>query len=253
MAGVGAPGGILENMTMRDVRAMRLRKAWTGAALAASALVCASAGAQSMTLEQVYAQMDASAPKFASVEADLAVDRYTAVVQEHSTQSGTYALRRAGGAMEMAMHLSAGSDDPETLILYKNGEAQVYQPAQKTENVISAGANKGEFDSMLTTGFGATSKDLTANWSVSLQGTESVGGVQCAKLDLTPTQQNVKNNFSHVTVWVDLARDISLKVVMFQPDGDTRTAIYTNIRYNKPVAGSTFTLKVPAGVQVTKR
>ena len=215
--------------------------------------VCASAGAQSLTLQQVYAQMDASAPKFQSVEADLAVDRYTAVVQEHSTQSGTYALRRSGGSMEMAMHLNAGSDDPETLILYKNGEAQVYQPAQKTESVISAGANKGEFDSMLTTGFGATSKDLTANWSVTPQGLENVGSVQCAKLDLVPTQQNVKNNFSHVTVWVDLARDISLKVVMFQPDGDTRTAIYTNIRYNKPVAGSTFTLKVPAGVQVTKR
>lgn len=232
---------------------MRLRSAWTGAALAASALLCAPAGAQSMTLEQVYAQMDASAPKFQSVEAGVSVDRYTAIVQQHSTQSGSYALRRAGGSMEMAMHLSAGSDDPETLILYKNGEAQVYQPAQKTETVISAGANKGEFDSMLTTGFGANSKELTANWDVTAQGTENVGGVTCAKLDLVPKQQNVKNNFSHVTVWVDLARDLSLKVVMYQPDGDTRTAIYTNIRYNKPVAGSTFTLKVPGGVQVTRR
>jgi len=253
VAGLGAPACILESMMKRDVPAMRWRNAWTGAALAASALVCVRAGAQNMTLEQVYAQMDATAPKFASVEADVAVDRYTAVVQEHSTQAGTYALRRTRGAMEMAMHLSAGSDDPETLVLYKNGEAQVYEPAQKTETVISAGANKGEFDSMLTTGFGATSKDLTANWSVSFQGLESVEGVQCAKLDLVPTQQNVKNNFSHVTVWVDLARDISLKVVMFQPDGDTRTATYTNIRYNKPVVEKTFTLKVPGGVQVTRR
>lgn len=229
-------------------------KIWAGAAIAATALACASAAAaQIVTLQQVYAQMDASASKFQSVESDISVDRYVAIVQEHSTQSGSYALRRAGGSLEMAMHLGAGSDDPEQFILYKNGEAEVYQPAQKAETVVSAGANRGEFDSMLTTGFGASSKDLMTNWDVTFQGMEAVGGVQCAKLDLVPKQQNVKNNFSHVTVWVDPAQDISLKVVMFQPDGDTRTATYTNIRYNKPANEKTFTLKVPSGVQVTHR
>jgi outer membrane lipoprotein-sorting protein len=239
---------------MRDLPAMRHSRSWTRAAWAATALVCASAAsAQSVTLEQVYAQMDGSAAKFESVASDIAVDRYVAIVQDHSTQAGTYALRRAGGSMEMAMHLSAGSDDPETLILYKNGEAEVYQPAQKTETVISAGSNRGEFDSMLTTGFGASSKDLTANWEVTFQGMEAVGGVNCAKLDLVSKQQSVKNNFSHITVWLDPARDISLKVVMYQPDGDARTATYTNIVYNKPVPEKTFTLKVPSGVQVTRR
>ncbi|HTW48823.1 MAG TPA: outer membrane lipoprotein-sorting protein [Acidobacteriaceae bacterium] len=205
-----------------------------------------------MTTEQV-AQMDAAAAKFQSVEADISVDRYTAIVQEHSTQKGTTAFQRKGGSMEMAMHLSAGSDDPETFVVYKNGEADVYYPSQKAETVISAGANRGEFDSMLTTGFGASSKDLAANWDVNFQGMETVDGVPCAKLDLVSKQQNVRNNFSHVTVWVDLARDVSLKVEMFQPDGDTRTATYTNIRYNKPVPEKTFTLKVPSGTQVTKR
>jgi outer membrane lipoprotein-sorting protein len=233
---------------------MKSRRIWTQAALAATALACASAaGAQNLKLDDVYKQMDESAAKFQSVESDISVDRYTAIVQEHSTQTGTYALRRARGSMEMAMHLSKGSDDPETIILYKNGEADVYQPAQKTETVLSAGANRGEFDSMLTTGFGASSKDLAANWDVNFQGMEGVGDVQCAKLDLVSKQQNVRNNFSHVTVWVDLTRDISLKVVMVQPDGDTRTATYSNIRYNQPVAEKTFKLDLPSGVQVTHR
>jgi outer membrane lipoprotein-sorting protein len=239
---------------MMGLPAMRNRRTWTPAALAATALACASAaGAQNMTPQQVYAQMDASAEKFSSLEADISVDRYTAIVQEHSTQAGTTAFRRTGGSMEMAMHLSAGSDDPETLILYKNGELDVYQPAQKTETVLSAGANRGEIDSMLTTGFGASSKDLTATWDVNFQGMETVGGVNCAKLDLVPKQQNVKNNFSHETVWIDPTRDVSLKQIIYQPDGDTRTATYTNLRYNTQVPEKTFTLKVPSGVQVTHR
>jgi outer membrane lipoprotein-sorting protein len=222
--------------------------------MAAVVLLCAStACAQNMSLQDVYTQMDQAAAKFQSVEAEISVDRYTKIVQEHSTQSGTTAFERAGGTIEMAMHLRAGSDDPETIILYKNGEADVYQPAQKTETVLSAGANRSEFDSMLTTGIGASSKDLQANWEVNFQGMEVVGGVSCAKLDLVPKQQNVKNNFSHETVWVDLTRDLSLKQILFQPDGDTRTATYTNVRYNKPVTEKTFTLKVPSGVQVTRR
>lgn len=233
---------------------MRKMRIFLKAALAASALLCAcGAGAQNPSLQNVYAQMDKAAAKFQSVEADISVDRYTAIVQEHSTQSGTTAFQRAGGSIEMAMHLNAGSDDPETMILYKNGELEMYQPAQKTETVLATGANRSEADAMLTTGFGAGSKDLQANWEVTFEGTETVGGVPCAKLDLVSKQQNMKNNFSHVTVWVDLTRDISMKQVMYQPDQDTRTATYSNIRYNKPVEEKTFTLKVASGTQVTHR
>jgi outer membrane lipoprotein-sorting protein len=221
--------------------------------MAGAVLACAlAASAQSLTSQQV-AQMDAAAKQFGSVEADVSVDRYTAIVQEHSMQTGTTAMRRSGGSMEMAMHLNKGSDDPETYILYKNGEADVYYPAQKAETVISAGANRGEFDSMLTTGFGASSTDLAANWEVTFQGMESVGNVRCARLDLVSKQQNVKNNFSHVTIWLDLTQDVSLKVVMTQPDGDMRTATYTNLKVNKPIAEKTFELNLPKGVQVTKR
>ncbi|HEY6447507.1 MAG TPA: outer membrane lipoprotein-sorting protein [Acidobacteriaceae bacterium] len=215
--------------------------------------VLAQSSAPPANLQAVMSQMDASAPKFQDAEADISVDLYTALVQEHRTQSGTSAFRRAGGAMEMVMHLAAAADQPETDLLYRNGELDVYQPAQKQETILSAGANRGEYDSMLATGFGATSKDLNAAWTVTFQGMEAVDGVQAAKLDLVPKDQSIRNNFSHFIIWVDLSRDISLKQVMVQPDGDTRTATYTNIRYNQHPAAKMFTLKVSGGTQVTHR
>ena len=65
--------------------------------------------------------------------------------------------------------------------------------------------------------------------------------------------QNIKNNYSHVTIWVDVSRDISLKQIMYQPDGDTRTVTYSNVRYNAHPDAGLFTLKVASGTQVQRR
>jgi len=208
--------------------------------------------AQEANLQKVLSQMDASSVKFQDVQADIADDNYTAVVQDHQTEKGIIAFRRVGPSMEMALVLDKGQQG-ERDILYKNGELDFYQPAAKQETVFSAGANRTEYDSLLATGFGASGKDLAAAWDIALQGMETIDGVQTAKLDLVSKQANVRNNFSHITLWVDPARDISLKVVMLQPSGDSRTATYSNIRYNKHPPASLFTLKVPGGTQVQHR
>lgn len=223
--------------------------------LAAAAFAATPHAAQTAPagLQQVLSQMDAGAAKFQDVQADVSVDLYTALVQDHRTQAGTTAFRRAGGALEMVTHLAAASDQPAMDILYRNGELDLYQPAQKQETIMAAGANRGEYDSMLATGFGATGKDLNAAWTVTFQGMEAVGGVQAAKLDLVPKDEKIRSNFSHVVIWVDLTRDLSLKQEMIQPDGDTRTVVYSNIRYNAHAAAKLFTLKVPGGTQVTRR
>lgn len=204
-------------------------------------------------LQSVMNQMNASASKFQDLQAEISVDQYTAVVQEHQMQTGTTAFRRVGGSLEMVTHLTASNGAAASDLLYKNGELDVYQPAAKTETILAAGANRGEYDSMLATGFGATSKDLNASWDVTFQGMEAVDGVQTAKLDLVPKDQNIRSNFSHVIIWVDLSRDISLKQSMVQPDGDSRTVNYTNIGYNKRLPSSLFELKIPKGTQVTRR
>ena len=208
-----------------------------------------SALPQDAKLQGVLQQMDASSAKFQDVQADISVDNYTAVVKDHETENGITAFRRVNGAMQMAMVLDKGQPG-ERDILYKNGELDFYQPAAKQETIASAGANKAEYDSLLATGFGASGKDLAAQWDVTFEGMETLDGVPTAKLDLVSKQANIRNNFSHITIWVDPSRDISLKIVMLQPSGDSRTATYSNIRYNKRPPSSLFTLKVAKDTQV---
>ena len=148
-----------------------------GTALAAAAKPAQKdASAQASNLQEALSQMDASAAKFKSVQADISVDLYTAVVQDHEMQKGMTAFRRVDGSMEMATTINKGQPG-ETDLLYKDGKLYYYQPGPKQETILAAGANRGEWDSLLATGFGATGKELTQAWTVTFQGMENVGAI----------------------------------------------------------------------------
>jgi outer membrane lipoprotein-sorting protein len=204
--------------------------------------------AQSADLQKVLGQMDAASAKFESASADLVADNYTAVVQSHDLQKGTVAFRRAGGATQMVMHVKTENDQPALKdVLYKNGELDFYQPDLKQETIFSANSN---FERYFTLGFGGSGKDLSANWNVAYQGTETIGGVETAKLDLTPKQPN--NQFTHITVWIDAKRGVSLKQQIFQDSGDYRLVSYSNIKMNS-VPESAFALQIAPGTQKIRK
>jgi outer membrane lipoprotein-sorting protein len=217
-------------------------------AVTAMVMCGAAASAQNADLQNVLGQMDAASAKFQSAQADFSADMYTAVVQSHDVQTGTIAFRRAGGATQMIMHVKTDEGQPSLKdVLYKNGELDYYQPAVKQETILKAGSN---YERYFTLGFGGSGKDLAANWNIKYLGTESIDGVQTAKLDLTP--KTPSDQFTHITVWVDPKRGVSLKQQVFQDSGDSRTATYSNIRLNN-VPASAFTLKIASGTQVSTK
>ena len=205
--------------------------------------------AGSADLEKVISQLNAAAAKFESAEADFTWDQFQAVVQDHDLQTGTiYYERKKGGSTRVAAYLKQdnGKPAPKTVV-FDGGVANFYEPGIKQLTVIRAGANKSQWESFLTLGFGGSGTELKVNWKVSLLGMENMDGVSVAKLDLVPVQQSVANMFTHVTIWVDPAKGLSHKQIFYQPSGDLRTATYTNIRYNLPIAADVFQLKLPPG------
>lgn len=212
-----------------------------------------SASAQNGDLQKVLNQMDAVSQKFQSAQADFNWDQLTAVIQSHETTTGTIAFRRAGGGTEMISHVKTDNGQPAPKeILYKNGELTYYQPTIKQQTIFSAGANRQQYEGFLTLGFGGSGKDLAANWNVNFQGMETVDGVQTAKLDLTPKNTAGNQMFTHITIWIDPTRAISLKQIFFQPSGDTRTATYSNIEMNK-VPANAFAIKTASGTQTVRK
>jgi outer membrane lipoprotein-sorting protein len=204
--------------------------------------------AGSADLQKVLSQLNTAATKFVSAQADFVWDQFQVVVQESDVQSGTIYFERKKGVTRMAAYIKQenGKDAPKT-VAYDGGEIDLYQPEIKQMTIMRAGANRGQFESFLTLGFGGSGTDLEANWKVTLLGPETMNGISVDKLDLVPLQQKVLDMFTHVTIWVDPTRGISLQQVFYQPSGDKRTATYKNIRYNLPIAGDVFHIETAPG------
>jgi outer membrane lipoprotein-sorting protein len=205
-------------------------------------------------VQKVLSQLNAAALKFQSAQANFDWDQFQVVVQDHDVQSGTIFFERRKGVTRMAAYLKQenGKDAPKTIV-YDQGQMQYYEPNIKQLTLLEAGNNQSQWESFLTLGFGGSGDDLRANWKVSVQGTDTMNGVSVVKLDLVPLQQKVLDMFSHVTIWIDPTRSISYKQIFYQPSGDTRTAIYKDIRYNSPIPASTFQLEVARGTTTVRR
>ena len=208
----------------------------------------AVAGAQTSDLQKVLNQLDGASVRFKSAQADFTADSYTAVVDSHSIQKGTIAFRRSGEKVEMMMHVKTEDGQPsEKQVLYKNGQLDYYQPAVKQETILKGGSS---YDRYFSLGFGGSGQALKQDWNIKYEGNEQVNGTETAKLDLTP--KTPSDQFTHITIWVDAKRGVSLKQEVFQSSGDTRTAVYSNIKLNE-VPTSVFALHVAPGTAVQRR
>ncbi len=214
----------------------------------AASLACAQADANSsVALEKVLAQMDTAAVGFRTADADFVWDQYQKVVDETDTQKGRVYFRRTARQMEMAADVSF----PERkYALFAGDKVRLYQPRIEQVTEYGVGKNKAEFEAFLVLGFGGRGHDLLKQFSVRYVGADKLDGVPVAVLELTPLSARVHGSISRILMWVDATRGISLKQQMFEPSGDYRTAVYTNIHLNGKLEDDVFKLKTTAKTRV---
>lgn len=191
-------------------------------------------------LDNVLKKMDAAAANFHSAEANFVWQQYQRVVDETDTQTGTVYYRKAGSAIEMMAEVKQPDHKD---VLYKDGKLQVYQPNINQVMEYSTGANRSEIESYLVLGFGASGQDLAKSFDVTYQGEENIDNQPTAKLQLIPKSEKVRNNFSKIFLWIDLGRGISVQQKFEQPQGDSRTAKYLDVKIPAKIGNDVFQLK----------
>jgi hypothetical protein len=197
--------------------------------LAALPLLTLAAHAQ---LQTVLDKLDKASAGFKNAQAEVRYDNYTKVVKAHDIQTGFLYIERTGKTESMGARFFDPSDlkTPSRVLNYGDGKLAMYSPGTNQEDIFNAGANQAKYESFLTLGFGGSGKDLATNWNITDVKSETVNGTVCEELDLVAKQDSVKTMFTHVTIWVDLNRGVSLRQIFYQPGGDMRTADYTNIK-----------------------
>lgn len=212
-----------------------------------NAPVQSAAGPQD--LKSLLAEMDKAATTFKSAQADFEWDQYQKVVDEHDIQKGQIYFRKVKGGMDAAVKIT--SPEPKQ-VLFKDGKLSLYQPKIDQVTEYKAGQNRADVESFMSLGFGASGTDLAKNFEINLQGWDTVDGVRTARLDLTPKQQKVKSSLSHVLLWMDPKRNVSIKQQFFEPSGDYRLTHYTNIRVNGKISDDVFRLKTTSRTKVVQ-
>ncbi len=211
------------------------------AALFALALLPARAAFASGDLAATLSKLDAAAARFHTTSADFQFDTVqTQPVPDTETQTGIIYYLRSGSAFHMGVHIEQvdGQPAPKTIVCCQSGQIKLYE---KTINQVTTLSKLSQYESMFLLGFGASGKDMAANWNITDQGPETFDGVQTEKLVLAPKDPAIRKNIPQVTVWMDLNRGISLKQVFDEGQGQSRTATYTNIKMNQYLPADAFT------------
>jgi outer membrane lipoprotein-sorting protein len=98
-------------------------------------------------------------------------------------------------------------------------------------------------------GFGASGAEIEQKWTVAYLGAETMDGVKTAKLELVPKDPTVRKNLAKVTLWIDPERDVSVKQLFDEGDGQYRVCVYFNIKVNQPLPADAFTFKTDSKTQ----
>jgi outer membrane lipoprotein-sorting protein len=191
-------------------------------------------------LERVLTQMDSAAKDFRSLDASFVWDQYTKVVQDTDTSKGTIYFRREGKEINMAADIT---EPAPKVVLFADGLVQMYEPRIDQVTPYKTGKHRAEVESFLILGFGGRGHDLAKSYDVKHLGTESLDGVETAKLELIPKSDKARNQFSRILLWIDPARGISVQQQVFQPSGDYRLAKYSKIHINQKLPDGVFKLK----------
>jgi outer membrane lipoprotein-sorting protein len=192
-------------------------------------------------LQKVLSQMDATAADFRTAQANFVWEQYFKVVNDKDSQKGTVYYRRSGREIQMMADIT----DPPKSVLFSDGKVQVYEPKLKRVTSYEAGKNREAVESFLVLGFGGSGRDMLKSFDVKYLGTEMVGGVNAAKLELVPKSDRVRGIFAKIWLWIDPARGISVQQQFFEPSGDYRLAKYSDLKVNQKIPDNVFKLKTP--------
>ena len=191
-------------------------------------------------LESVLKKMDSTAANFRTTEASFVWDQYQKVVNETDTQKGKVYFRRSNKETEMVADIT----EPEKkYVLFTDSKVQVYQPRIDQVTVYPAGKHRAAFESFLVLGFGGGGHDMLKSFDIKYLGTEKVGGIEAAKLDLVPKSQSIRNAFQHILLWIDPGKGVSVQQQLVEPSGDYRLAKYSDIELNQKIPDTVFKLK----------
>jgi outer membrane lipoprotein-sorting protein len=210
------------------------------------ALLCARAD----TLPEILARMNADSLKFKGVVAQLTRIEYIAVLKEPSEEKAVLTLLKNKNSITALLDYK--SPDVKD-ILFRDGKVNEYLPKLNLIREYDLGKYSSVVNQFVTLGFGASGKDLQKNYKIDLRGAEILKiadkDVKVTKLELTPRAAEAMQYMKKIEFWIPDGASYAVQLKIYQPSGDTNTAIYSDVQINPPSLNDhSVELKTPKNV-----
>ena len=211
-------------------------------------VLCLAAGVlQAESADAVLARMDKAAPAFHAMTANAKMTTHTAIINDTSTESGTFKMQRLkGGEVRAVLDFSGQTDSRQIGFLGKI--VRIYYPKLNSYQDYDLGKNSDVMNQFLLLGFGSSGADLSNAYTISAGGSEKVDGKETTKLVLVPKNPEVAKRLSKIEMWIPNDAPYPVQQEFFEPSGNYRIVSYSGINL-KPAIRGKLELKLPPGVK----
>src|SRR5882724_13027907 len=165
-------------------------------ALRAALLVSLGASAGAQNLDQVLTRMDQNAATFKSMSAKLQYLSYIAVIKETSVSKGTLMMKRS--RKEATVLVNFTEPDPK-IVAVSGPKVEIYLPRLRTVEEYDLGKSVEKY---LALGFGASGKELKADYALRELGPDTANGQKAMRVELIPKSKEVLKQLPRIELWI---------------------------------------------------
>jgi outer membrane lipoprotein-sorting protein len=212
--------------------------------------LCFSASALLLKAEDasvILQRMNASAPSFQSMSADLQMITYTAVIDDRLTEEGSIKMQKKNAAVRAVVDFSQPQNSARDIGFFGK-IVRVYYPNANYYQDYEIGKNGDVINQFLLLGFGSSGDDLAKSYTITQEGTEKVSGVTATKLLLVPKDPKMLEHLSKAELWISEGKSNPIQQQFYESSGNYRKVTYANVDINPPLKG-TLEIKMQPGAE----
>ena len=203
-------------------------------------------------VDAILKRMDATAPSFKGITANLRMVSHTAILNDDSTQDGVLHMRRLKPGEVRALIDFTDAKDKHS-VAFGERTVKMYYPNLNLVQVYDLGKNAKLIDEYMLLGFGNSGKDLQAKYDIQDGGSEQVGGRRTTRLELIPKSKDAQQRLSKAEIWFPEDADYPVQQKFYQPNGNFTLVTYSDFQLNPSFKTKDLELNTPPGVKTDHR
>jgi len=201
------------------------------------------------SLEAVFARIDKGAAGFKGLTADMKRLHHVELVNANEVDEGTITVKKVK-AGDVRILIKFTKPEPKTVMI-GSGKAQIYTPKANEVQEADIKKHKGLINEVLLLGFGSSSSELKASYTIQLGGPDTVDGTATVRIELVPKNEEIRHSIKKCELWIP-ENGIPVQQKFYEGGGDYQIAIYSHIVLNPNIPDSAVKLDLPKGVKTTQ-